>query len=137
MSASFETLARLEESSPLFADARRAQTFIDNAIHLLPRESLPAPVRSALEVASRYREGAATDTELEKARVAAWDSLGDRSLEIDRPDVAAVRAAICALYPTIDDVYETLHAFTDFAMRAGVADSELAKVMSTAYDDAA
>ncbi len=72
---------------------------------------LPPTVVAALDTAERHLRGTATDTELEAARVHSWHLADTPGGQVTDPDVAAIRAAICALYPEIDDPFETTRFF--------------------------
>lgn len=85
----------------------------------------------ALEVAVRYLEGLATDTELQEARVACRHSIRGRDMNIADQEVPATRAVICALFPLpwSDDAFDILHAFGEFAEHAGAPSGELANAL--------
>jgi hypothetical protein len=78
---------------------------------------LPPTAEEWLQVAARYRHNQATSEDLERVRVAAWDFLGKDSCNFESPDVLAVRAVICLLFP--DDYeggeqwFETVQFFLD------------------------
>jgi hypothetical protein len=94
--------------------------------------------REALKVATRYLDGAASDQELERIRVACWNSIEGRNCDLTDPEVAATRAIICATYPRgwPDDKFSGLDAFEDFAMAAGVDPHDLVVALRTAFADA-
>jgi hypothetical protein len=64
---------------------------------------LPPAAEEWLHVANRYQEKHASAADLDRARVEAWDFLGNDSCNSESPNVLAVRAIICLLFP---DDYE-------------------------------
>jgi hypothetical protein len=90
---------------------------------------LPAEVLNGLEAARRFQFGSCDATELESARVACWNYLGNRSCEFQDPDVNAVRAVICAMYPDSEDAFHTIHVFLDFVIAAGLAEGDVLGAM--------
>ncbi len=94
----WQLLYDLERHGDISGEIGRLRQFQEaccqSLVGFLPRDS-----EQWLSVARDYRIGAATASELEAARVAAWKYLGTASCEVVNPKVAAVRALICLLYP--------------------------------------
>jgi hypothetical protein len=99
---------------------------------------LSAVARDALKVATRYLEHAASDEDLERARVACWVSIKGRDGTISDREVASTRAAICATYPRgwPDDAFPGLDAFEAFATAAGASSDDLTVALQAAFADA-
>jgi hypothetical protein len=99
---------------------------------------LSLAAREALEVATRYLEHAADARDLERARVACWESIKGRDSQIADREVASTRAVICAMYPRHwrEDAFSVLDAFEDFATAAGADDNDLTVALQTAFADA-
>ena len=97
-------------------------------------QRMPAVAASSLSVGRDFLSGACDVVALEAARVACWNHLGDRSCEFGDPDVNAVRAVICTLFPDSDDTFDTLHNFLDFAIGAGLPESQLVDGMRAHFD---
>ncbi|MBP7689676.1 MAG: hypothetical protein KA765_17295 [Thermoflexales bacterium] len=93
--------------------------------------------REALEVATRYLDGAASDQELERIRIACWNSIEGRNCDLTDPEVASTRTIICATYSRScsDDKFSRLDAFEDFAMAAGVEPYNLVAALRAAFAD--
>ena len=93
---------------------------------------------AALDVATRYLSQAASDTDLERARVACWNSIKGRDMNLSDREVASTRAVICATYPRRwpDDAFSGLDAFEDFATAAGAKSDDLTLALRTAFADA-
>ncbi len=70
------------------------------------RGVLPEEADDWLRTACAYRLREVTPAELETVRVAAWKYLGPRSLEVTIPEVCAVRAVICLLFPDDYSAYD-------------------------------
>jgi hypothetical protein len=113
-------LAELERSIEAHPD--RTQRFLIKAARLLP--SLPGPAVQALEVAERFHAGTVEADDLEAARVSCWDLCDTGEGRGTTPEVAAVRAAICALFPSLDDPFETVCFFFDMSRLTGDPVSE-------------
>src|SRR5450631_676772 len=81
----------------------------------------------ALEVAERYGSSRASAHDLESACVACWQSIKGRDTDLGDPEVAATRAVLCSLGSREEhgDLFETLDAFEDFALAAGIAGEAL------------
>jgi hypothetical protein len=82
--------------------------------HLIGRK-LPPQAWHWLQVSSDYRVGRITSQELDVARVAAWKYLGPQSCNFSSPEVNAVRAVICLMFPdNRNDWYDSLCVFLEF-----------------------
>jgi hypothetical protein len=95
---------------------------------------LPVAATSALRVAHEFKQASSDIPEVVAARVACWDCLGDRSCDFQDPEVSAVRAVICTLFPVSDDAIETTHNFLDFAISAGLPEQQLLAIMQAHFD---
>ena len=79
---------------------------------------LPVEATEWLSVAMAYADGDTDAAELESARIAAWQSVAGRDWDTSQPEVAAVRAVICAMFPEFgEDPFETISWFIDFSNR--------------------
>ncbi len=113
-----DVLDALDASLALDSRADRCCLFM---IEMCQGLTLPDSVVACLEVGAKYWRKQATARELTEAREAAWRSIEGRDRETREPAVAAVRAAICALFPRDwgESVYERLDSFGYFALVAG------------------
>jgi len=130
-----DTLQELELRVDLDREFDSSARFVIGVCRSL---DLSEVARGALEVATRYLSHAASDTELEGARVACWNSIKGRDMNLSDPEVASTRAVICATYPREwpDDAYSGLEAFEDFATAAGANPDDLTLALQTAFADA-
>ena len=71
----FEHLVADRDDAGVFVDARLRRSFMLLLVEQLPLNSLET---SWLATARHFAKGAVTETELERARVEAWNSLGGR-----------------------------------------------------------
>lgn len=92
----FESLAAELEDTHAFRDAKLRRSFVLRLIGQLPLSSAES---SWLRTGLQYADGTATESDLEKARVEAWNSLGKRSCDFRDPAVNRTRAVICGLFP--------------------------------------
>jgi hypothetical protein len=99
---------------------------------------LSAEGLQALAVATRYLDHAASDEDLERARVACWASIKGRDSNLSDREVASTRAVTCATYPRgwPDDRFSGLVAFEYFATAAGVNPHDLTIALQKAFADA-
>ena len=102
---------------PIETHPDRVQWFLIKAARLIP--GLPDTAIRALEVAERFLGGSAGNRDLEGARVSCWHLCNTPGGEVSSPDVAALRAAICALYPKLDDPLETVRFFFGMSQLSG------------------
>ena len=128
-----EILDRLERDSERFVEVELARTLMIRGVDLIPG-SLPNIAKEALEAASEFQQGRASEAELGRVRVACWDHLGSRDCDLSDPEACAMRAVICALFPVMDDPAESLGWFLDFAQSAGAIDSDLAALLAQVYE---
>ncbi len=94
---------------------------------------LPRAAEEWFQVAERYRRKHADAADLERVRVAAWDFLGKDSCSFESPNVLAVRAVICLLFPDDyeggDQWFETVHFFLDVSNDAADHQREQCKLL--------
>ncbi len=128
-----EVLDRLERECARFVEVELARTVMMRGIDLIPG-SLPNIAKEALKAAATFQRGRASEAELERVRVACWDHLGSRDCEFSDPEVCAMRAVICALFPVIEDPAESLGLFLDLAQSAGATDSDLSALLALVYE---
>lgn len=89
--------------------------------------------------AARYRHNQASAADLERVRVAAWDFLGTDSCSFESPEVLAVRAVICLLFP--DDYaggerwFDTVHFFLDASNRAANRQREQVELLRELFPE--
>ena len=130
-----DTLEDLEQR----LDLRREFDSIERFLIAMCRSlDLSAVALEALEVATRYLNHAASDKDLERARVACWDSIKGRDSDLSDGEVSSTRAVICATYPRSwpDDPFDGLDAFEDFATAAGANPDDLTAALQKAFADA-
>ncbi len=97
----------------------------------LIEEGLPETARTALLVIRDYHHGTQPLADVVNARVACWHFVDAAS---DPSHAAAVRAVICALYPTDgEDLYGTLLLFADFLASAGVPTPAVEQELRTCF----
>jgi hypothetical protein len=100
---------------------------------------LPPAAKEWLQVAEQYGERQATAADLERVRVAAWDYLGKDSCNFESPNVLAVRAVICLLFP--DDYehgeqwFETVHFFLDVSNDAANHQREQSELLLNLFPE--
>jgi hypothetical protein len=130
-----DTLEEFEGRLDLDREFESIQRFLIGVCRSL---ELSAVAQEALEVAARYLDHAASDKDLERARVACWDSIKGRDCNLSDREVASTRALICATYPRgwTDDAFSGLIAFEDFATAAGANPDDLTLALETAFADA-
>jgi hypothetical protein len=114
------------------AGAARAWVFMRRGVQLIPRP-LAQVAHEAVAVAAAYRQGTASEADLVAAREQCWTYMGGRSCEFDDPDVNAMRAVICILFPAIDDPFETLGAFIEFCLDAGTSEEALTGTLLSVF----
>lgn len=127
-----EVLVQLKRNCGRFAEKERARTAMVRCVDFIPRR-LPEVVMQALRTAKDFGQGRASEAELERARVACWQHLRPHDCDFADPDVCAVRAAICALFPVVDEPFDYLSTCLEFAESAGAADSDLSAVLREVY----
>lgn len=130
-----DTLEEIEARVDLdreFDSARRLVIGVCRSLDLSPAAS------AALDVAARYIDRAASDGELESARVACWQSIKGRDLELSDRGVASTRAVLCATYPRGwgDDAFSVLDVFARFATAAGTNPMDLTVALRAAFAEA-
>lgn len=94
----FQLLQRLESDGVLQSrpDLSR-QIILGLGRHLESR--LPPEGKAWLAAGEAYSRGEISAASLERARVEAWEHLGDESSNFTSPRVNAVRMVICGLFP--------------------------------------
>ena len=112
-------LDSFEES--IRAHPAKIQSFLIKATRLLP--DLPSQAVHAVDVAEQYHQNLADAAALTAERVKCWQLSGRPESEIGA-DAAALRAAICALYPTLDAPFETVRFFFEMSSRCNGPVSE-------------
>jgi len=130
-----DTLEELERRVDLNREFDAIARFVIGVCRSL---GLSGEARDALDVAARYLEHAASDEELERARVSCWASIKGRDGNIADREVASTRAALCATHPRgwPDDAFSGLDAFEAFATAAGANPDDLTVALQAAFADA-
>ena len=118
------------------ASPSQTQQFLIQAARLLSGR-LPKPAIAALDIAERFHRGDASLTELEAARVQCWNLCNTPGGAIDSPDVAALRAAICALYPRLDEPYDVVSFFLGLSERCRGPIAEQVRLLRSALGESA
>jgi len=97
--------------------------------------SLSGQAQESLEVAARYMRSETSGDGLEAARVRCWQSIEGHDADLSDKRLATTRAVICTLYPRDrqDDLFETLDAFGEFALAAGVSSADLVEGLRRAF----
>ncbi len=90
---------------------------------------VPDVVITGIELARRYwKHGSASETDLERARVACWNYLDHvaSSTNTIEPEFCAIRAVICVLYPNApsDDIGELIDFFNQMLRGTLAKDDE-------------
>ena len=124
MSEDAQSTARLidaiEDAGPLEEHRADWVKFMLASAELIA-ERLPDVGRAALETARRFWNGQADAQELEDARVRSWKYLEARGVgtSLDEPDVCALRAVICLLYPDTGgvDFFDLVHFFVEVTQK--------------------
>jgi hypothetical protein len=131
-----DTLEGIELAGGLTASHDRATRFMVDTCRQI---RLTGQAAEALEVAERYVSSRASARDLEGARVACWQSIKGRDTDLADPEVASTRAVLCTLgsREEDDDLFETLNAFEDFAIAAGIAGEALLTSLRHAFGVAA
>jgi hypothetical protein len=115
---SFESCAADADDRGKLADPQIRRVFM---LRLLDELPLNASEQAWLAGARQYASGDATDAELEKWRIEAWNSLGTNSCNFTDPSVNRTRAVICVLFPptTSDEALDEVLNFEEFFVGAG------------------
>ena len=131
-----DTLNDIEMAGGLTVGVDNAMRFM---IEACSRLALPEYAKESLEVAARYVKNQASAGELETVLARCWRSIEGRSSEFNDPNVAAIRAVICALYPRErqTDLFTTLGFFYDCAVTSGVSPDDLLAGLRRAFGVAA
>jgi histidine triad (HIT) family protein len=116
---------------PIQTHPDQVQQFLLKAARLL--SGLPHPALRALEIAERFHRGSAGAGELEAARLSCWHLCDTPASQLDSPEVAALRAAICALYPSLEEPFETVCFFFDMSERCRGPISEQLELLRTHF----
>jgi len=85
------------------------------------KNKLPNSIKPELEIATKYRTGKATVTELEASRSRVWSFIFTNGEQIGHKKVSLLRALIFTLYPTIEsdsDSFEWIDWFIEFSNAA-------------------
>lgn len=127
-----DTLNEIEMAGGLTAGSDDATRFM---IEACERMALPDYARESLDVAARFLNNEASAQALEAVQVRCWESIKGRDLNFADPNVAAIRAVICTLYPRdqVTDLFTTLTVFRDLAVAAGVASDDLLAGLRRAF----
>jgi hypothetical protein len=132
-----DTLEELEQRLNLNCEFDSIEQFVIGVCRSL---DLSEVARKALDVAAQYLSNAVSDEDLDRARVACWNSIKGRDCNLSDREVASTRAVICATYPRErgwdDDAFSALVAFAEFATAAGAKPHDLALALQTAFSDA-
>ena len=115
-----DTLNDIEMAGGLTAGFDNAMRFMIEACNKM---ALPDHAKESLAVATRYVNNDASVEDLKTVRVRCWQSIKGRDCEFADPEVAAIRAVICTLFPRRQDadLFETLSFFEDVAVAAGIS----------------
>jgi hypothetical protein len=91
-----------------------AESFMFDCQALVGQRMPPLALR-ALQVASRHRAGLIPLQSVSETLAACWRGIQGRDMQLDKPDVAAVRAVICILdsqlHPESDEFVDSLSFF--------------------------
>jgi hypothetical protein len=126
----------LDERGPLEEHSRCLRSFMLTICALLT-EHLPPRSAHWLALANAYGNGAASDEDLKAAQVEAWTHLGPHRYDFSRPDVNAIRAVICTLFPDGPDphLFENMLFFFEFCAAAGVDREEQHRLLQATFAD--
>lgn len=126
----FEELQAEIGSSETF---RVARCFMMRYMELAQLKA-PLVVIDALSIGNAYQLGKATPEQLEQARLCCWAYIDERtnSADLSKPDVCAVRAAICFLHPEpkSDDVFELVSWYLILMEKTGLCLPNPASVLN-------
>lgn len=132
----FELLYILEGKICFSDHSDRWYSFMMACCQLISNK-LPEIAHHWLHVAQDYRKGLVSINDLVAARVEAWRFLEPNSNNFSLPEVNAIRAVICLMFPESeqDDWFATLDVFLDFTNAVEEHEAEQSAILRELFKD--
>jgi len=111
-------LNAIEEACESSQYVRFCEAFMPDCSALI-QQQMPEAASTALQIAMGYRAGTVSRQSVSDIHAVCWDSLrtGHREMQLDDPNVAAIRAAICILHYQLHPESEEFVNLPSFFLR--------------------